>query len=132
MLEHISWTNYFTVVVLLLVAYYLILAITCYRPEISSLVSGLGRKQVSSNEAADMSADEIATASSHVIETIHGILESSGQGADKAELIARLRLALSGYAGMRYPAYRNAVTDYIIREAKAICGVGISARDLEG
>lgn len=133
MFSTISWGNYFTWAGGILLCYYTGVALTCYRTEIRSLLSGIGKgKHAGDNYATDESPETISEMSARVIDEIRGILQEAGQGASKPELLKSINTALANYGGLRIPTYRSAMYDFIIREGQTICGVGISERELQG
>jgi len=132
-LNNLSWGDYFTGIGILLACYYIGVAAICYRTEINNLILGSGKEETT--EGGDTTApapDEISELTKKALHEINSILETAGKEAGKPELLMQLRQVLASYPGIRVPAYKNAVFDYIIREAKQICGVGISAAELEG
>lgn len=60
-----------------------------------------------------------------------GVLEKAGKNADKSELLSALKERLASYDGLRQPAFRIAISRYLEKYAKEICGVGFSVEELE-
>lgn len=61
----------------------------------------------------------------------YGVLEKAGKNADKSELLTALKERLASYDGLRQPAFRIAISRYLEKYAKEICGVGFSVEELE-
>lgn len=65
-----------------------------------------------------------------VLDLRSGILEKAGKDVGKAALLTQLQLRLTNYGGLRHPAYRAAVNNFIIRDAAECCGVDFSEEEL--
>jgi len=130
MFSSILWGDYITWTGGILLCYYAGLALVYYRTEIRSLL--LTGKEKRSGDNYDASPEDISEMSSRIIDEIHSIFQEAGLGASKPELLQSINAVLASYGGLRIPAYRSAMYDYIIREGKTICGVGIREDELEG
>ena len=60
----------------------------------------------------------------------HSILEVAGKKVSKEELLNQLKLRLAFYGGLRLPAFRIALNNFIIQYAESICGVVFSEDEL--
>jgi hypothetical protein len=138
MLNEISWDTYIAGAGVILLCYYAGIAICCYRHEIGQFLrrgqkklldqqSDIGRTR--SEQGQDNSSFELLE---RTIEEINSILKLAGKEASKPELLLQLKQVLANYDGLRQPAYRVAVFNHIIHNAKEICGLGISVHELEG
>jgi len=137
MLSRVSWSEYAGVVIILLVIYYAFVGIKYYRNEIMTLLSGkLPKKNGTSKKEADQKGDEFSDTSTFdelemtVNDIRYAILDKAGKQTDKAELSFQLKQRLANYTGLRKPAYRVAINNYIITHAKEICGVVYNADEL--
>lgn len=129
MIKQISWNDYFSTVALVLIVYYLIVVVYFFRAEIGNLLSGnLSSRTESGN---DQYSEDISNSSAQIVHKISDILKIHGVNARKDILLTELRDVLNGYAGMKMPAYRNAILDYVVRESRQVCGVEISVIELE-
>lgn len=141
MLSKVSWSVYAEVVVILLIIYYVVIGFKYHRTKIKDLLSG----KLLKNEQAAKNNDrhELTDAQGNVpddelydeLETIvndirYAILVKAGKAANKAELLLQLQHRLANYSGLRKPAYRIAVNNYIITHAKEICGIDYDAEEL--
>ncbi|WP_157604488.1 hypothetical protein [Solitalea canadensis] len=67
-----------------------------------------------------------------VVSNIRGsILEKAGKDVSKAELLKELKVKLTNYEGLHQPACRVAITNFMIKETKELCGVVLSEEELE-
>lgn len=135
MLEGITWKEYFAAAGILATVYYTVIAIMYYRKEIRALFSGRFRQPLEGKrEAEQVTAargkdpfEELEA----VVAELHGILGRAGKGAGKAILLEQMRPVLSSYTGLREPAYRVAVTNFIITHTEELCGAVFSEEELE-
>jgi hypothetical protein len=131
MLNELSWGDYLAAVGLLLALYYTGVGILYYREEIKNLLSPKQNTSLQ-GDPAPISVDEAFEGLEAVAKKVDSILERAGKGASKTMLLPELKQALANYGGLRIPAYKAAVFNHIIHQAKEICGAGISAQELEG
>nr|WP_067054229.1 hypothetical protein [Mucilaginibacter sp. L294] len=139
MLKSISWTDYFTAVAILAAIWYGIIALAFYRKEISDFLKGkykfpIRKKanpaEVETNEdnKEDHSFEELEGI---VTDIRHSILEEAGNKANKDELLTQLMNRLANYGGLRQPAFRVALNNFIIQYGESICGVAFSEEELD-
>lgn len=137
MLETITWKEYFAAIGILATAYYLIISIRFYKKEIRALLSGrIGLPRRVQKDNGELVTDGSKKADPFeeleaVVADLHGILGRAGKGTDKAMLLEQMRPLLSSYTGLREPAYRVAVTNFIITHAEELCGAVFSEEELE-
>jgi len=139
MLSSISWGQFGAVIGVLLVVYYLFVGATYFQKEIKGLLSGkLPKKDKSNDQRQQENAVRENQADSSFIEledTIrdlrYAVLEKAGRQVSKQDLLNRLRERLANYSGLQKPAYRVAINNYIISNAKEICGVVFSEYELD-
>lgn len=130
----ISWGTYLTVLVILVAAYYIIIGALYYKKEFRSLLSGKGKssgtneKDEEEQEQGDSLFDELEEV---VLDIRSNILEQAGKSVGKADLLDQLKERLITYGGLRNPAFRVAVDNFIIKHAEEICGVVYSEEELE-
>lgn len=136
MFHLISWREYVISLVILLAVYYVVVAAFCYRREIASLMKDKTRQR-EKNPIENNSIEDLEK----VVSEVNGILVAAGKEAGKSKLLTQLKERLANFAGLRQsadakawadrPAYRVALTNYIIRYAKTFCGVAFSEQELE-
>lgn len=126
MFHIITWGDYLIGLTVILAVYYVLTAAFCYRREIMNLVKSR-TKQRAKNQAEDNGIEDLEK----VVREVNGILEKAGKEAGKSELLEQLKDRLASFAGLRQPAYRVALTNYIIRYANTYCGVAFSEEELE-
>lgn len=131
MLEQISWSTYFSVIATLAVIYYLLIILLYYRKDIADVVNGkLSTKTEANGEAAAGRSNEVQNLE-EIIAKIKGTLLESGAEAGKDELLTKLGQTLANFEGLQKPAFRVALTNYIIKQAKELCGVRFSEEELD-
>jgi len=139
MLSSVSWGQFGAVIGVLLMVYYLFVGATYFQKEIKGLLSGkLQKKDKNNNQRQPENAVRENQADSSFIEledTIrdlrYAVLERAGRQVSKQDLLNRLREKLANYSGLQKPAYRVAINNYIILNAKDICGVVFSEYELD-
>lgn len=129
MLSKITWEQYLIAVAIILVCYYLLLAICCYRIEIFHIIKGhaktAGPKPIAApGEATGADLDII-------VRELRDILKEAGKEAGKSALLLQLRMRLANSARLWLPAFRMAINKEIIKYTESYCGVVISEQELE-
>lgn len=128
MVSNISWIEYFTGTVITWAFYYFIVAVCFYRREIIGLLAGNKNNPV---KAAKADAEEPVEELEGVVYDLNAILGGAGTEADKSDLLSQIKERLASFAGLRQPAYRVAITKYIIGYSKTFCGITFSEEELE-
>lgn len=126
MFHFITWGEYFISVAIVLAVYYVLLATFCYRREIADLIKGETKRR-KKNPIENNGTEDLR----QVVREVKGILRKAGKEAGKSELLMQLKERLASFAGLRQPACRVALTNYIVRYAKTFCGVVFSEQELE-
>lgn len=131
MLESISWTKFLEGVAIAFTCYYAGLALAVYRKQIVSYVHDPKAilRITSKADAGNVSAKHATPMA--ILHEITSILEQAGNPADKNQLLAAVKSFLHHHKQTSLPAYRVPVQDYIISKSEEICGVRITAADLE-
>jgi hypothetical protein len=62
---------------------------------------------------------------------LYSILVKAGKGVSKEVLFTRLEERLASYDGLHRPAYRVAINNCIVQQAKELCGVAFKEEELE-
>ncbi|MBT2561304.1 hypothetical protein J7E50_10725 [Pedobacter sp. ISL-68] len=154
MLEAITWKEYLAGLAIVLIGYYAIIGFLIHRnginitvkksPDSDSLkkdgsapsyeeqyfISPDGDEDKDAGEE-DKSENLFDELEEIVTDIRHSILEGAGKGADKDMLLEQLKSRVADYGGLRQPAYRVALNNFIIQHAESICGVVFSEDDLE-
>lgn len=136
MLSHYSWGDYLLTVCVLTGTYYLVIGFIYFRrdmklPFSKARLSSVHSKEKNKSPESDRSellAEELEMVANDLR---YAILEKAGKNASKPQLLDQLLSRLENYTGLRQPAYRVAISNYVIRHAKEICGVEFSAEELE-
>lgn len=127
----ISWGSFLLVAGTITALYYMVVGSLYYKKEISTLLSGsqraLGGMDQKEADGGEGSFEQLEAV---VLDLRSNILEQAGNTVGKADLLARLQLRLTNYGGLRHPAYRAAVNNFIIRDAAELCGAAFSEEEL--
>lgn len=121
MLEAITWNHFFSTLALGLIAYYIGIAILYYPQEIRSLISTKTMRlnlisqsekvqpqlQTESDELDPFEELEITVAE------LKGILGKAGNMTDHHQLYNQLGQILSNHPGLREPAFRVAIDNFL-------------------
>lgn len=121
MLEAITWNSYFSTLAIGITAYYLIIIGLYYPKDLRSLISGKSfhfnptgqqekERQLSRPDPKD--TDRFEELEITVAE-LQGILGRAGNMTDKKLLLKQLSEVLSSHPGLRDPAYRVAIGNYL-------------------
>lgn len=139
MLEAITWNDYFITLAIGITAYYLILIGLYYPKELRSLISGKSmqfkptgqqdkERQLSRTDLKE--TDRFEELEITVAE-LQGILGRAGNMIDKNHLLEQLRQVLSSHPGLRDPAYRVAIGNYLSENIPKQTRHKISESELE-
>lgn len=137
MLSEITWNNYLTAVGLTAAAYYIIVGAIYYKKEINDFLkvkihkgkSGVSKEEANGREGnGDKSSFEELE---QLVGTLRGILQEAGKEAEKPELLIKINARLANYGGLRHPAFRNAIKNFIIINAKTYCDTEFTDDELE-
>lgn len=137
MLQHITWTQYISVLVILLIIYYLIYFIRFHRKGYTRLLDKLEQGEVSDLEEEEIEkekneAEELLNQLELLVNRIRsGVLEKAGTEATKDQILAGISKEVASFGGLSQPAYQHALNNYIIEHSMKICGVEISEDDLQ-
>lgn len=137
MLQHITWTQYISVLVILLIIYYLIYFIRFHRKGYTRLLDKLEQGEVSDLEEEEIEkekneAEELLNQLELLVNRIRsGVLEKAGTEATKDQILAGISKEVASFGGLSQPAYQHALNNYIIEQSMKICGVEISEDDLQ-
>ena len=139
MLEEITWNSYFSTLTASIIAYYLIIIGLYYPKELRSLISGKSmqfnptcqqekERQLSRTDPTD--PDRFEELELTVAE-LQGTLGRAGNMTDKNLLLEQLSQVLSSHPGLRDPAYRVAIGNYLSENIPKLPRQQISESELE-
>lgn len=136
MITHITWGQYWTAVITLSAIYYFFIALLFYRNEISGLLRAKINHHRSDEDGVSADRKEKGQQAGieglePVVADIKSIMTAAGNDAPKEPLLEAIKARVADYQGMGHPAFRQAINQYIIRNAEHICGVGFEEEDLE-
>lgn len=129
MLSKITWSEYWIAVVLCLIAYYLIVLLKYYGPQVREFILKQERNG-STASLYDDSEAEINELEDVVRDLRYAVFEHGAVPPNKTVILKQLKQRLSGYQGLGKPAFRIALNNQIILQAKEVCGLIISAAEL--
>lgn len=139
MLQNISWGQYLSVLLILVLIYYvgyfmkyyqekLITKLQQNRPESEESFSDPDTQDMDQHSAEEQEIDELEAIVNEIREFI---LDKAGKEADKDELAQQLESYVANFNGLHKPAFRYALTNYIIQQAELKCGVVFEEEELE-
>lgn len=121
MLEALTWNQFFSTLAFGLIAYYLVVAILYYPKELRNLVSGKSielnlihrqekKKGLSRTEEVGIEPFEELEVT---VAELSGILGRAGSMTEKHLLVEKISQILSNHPGLREPAYRVAIENFL-------------------
>ncbi|UOE51344.1 hypothetical protein MTO98_09660 [Mucilaginibacter sp. SMC90] len=141
MLKGITWGQYLIAAVAIMLLWYAIIAVLYYRKEIKAIFKGKLKLPVKKEkpEALTEEREEAYTDPGEAFDELESIaedikisiLEKAGKVAGKEELLGKLKERLANYGGLRQPAFRMAMNNFIIQHSEDICGVAFSEHELD-
>ncbi|WP_333624245.1 hypothetical protein [Sphingobacterium siyangense] len=137
MLQQITWTQYISAMVILLVIYYLIYFIRFHRKVYTRLLDKLEQGHVDDLDEEEIKneqkeAEELLNQLELLVNRIRsGVLEKAGTEATKDQILEGISKEVASFGGLSQPAYQHALNNYIIEHSIKICGVEISEDDLQ-
>jgi len=141
MLKGITWGQFLIAVVAVILFWYAVIAVVYYRKEIKAIFKGKLKLPVKTEKTAEADpheSEEPYTDPGEAFDELESIaedikisiLEKAGKEASKEELLGKLKERLANYGGLRQPAFRMAMNNFIIQHCEDICGVAISEQEL--
>ena len=139
MLEAITWNDYFITLAIGITTYYLIIIGLFYPKELRSLISGKSlqfnppgqqekERHLSRTDPTD--TDRFEELELTVAE-LQGILGKAGNITDKNLMLEQLSQVLSSHPGLRDPAYRVAIGNYLSENIPKLTRLNFSESELE-
>ncbi|WP_293906151.1 hypothetical protein [Sphingobacterium sp. UBA5670] len=136
MLQNISWGQYLSILILLVLIYYVWYFIKYYQ---DGIIKRLSKDKSDDDievynpfpEEKPSEDLEIELLENMVNEIREFILDKAGKQVDKNELAQQLESYVANFNGLHKPAFRYALTNYIIQQAEIKCGVVFEERELE-
>ncbi|WP_439490238.1 hypothetical protein [Algoriphagus sp.] len=139
MLEAITWNTYFCTLAIGITAYYLIILGLYYPKELCSLISGkslqfnsTGQQEKERKPSRTDSTDPDRFEELEItVAELQGILGRARNMTDKNLLLKQLSQILSSHPGLRDPAYRVAIGNYLSENIPKQTRHKISESELE-
>lgn len=139
MLQNISWGQFLSVLLILILIYYVGYFMKYYQEKLIKKLqqNNPGHREelaasspITSDKASteEMEIDELEAMVNEIREFI---LEKAGNQANKEELTQQLESYVANFSGLHKPAFRYALTNYIIQQAELKCGVVFEEEELE-
>lgn len=139
MLQNISWGQYLSVLLILVLIYYVGYFMKYYQEKLitklqnksaepEESIADLGTQELDQHAADEQEIDELEATVNEIREFI---LDKAGKEADKEELVQQLESYVANFNGLHKPAFRYALTNYIIQQAELKCGVVFEEEELE-
>lgn len=143
MLESITWKEYLVGMAVVVITYYLLVGLLFYRKQITGTITDKLKPQANRNkeispEPEEEEQEEEWTSGGSLFDELeelvtdirHSILEVAGKEAGKDMLLLQLKSRVARFGGLRQPAYRVALNNFIIHQTEIICGVVFSEEEL--
>ena len=136
MLQQITWTQFLVVLLTITVLYYIIYFIKFHwhrwMEKFHSKTEVYESELFQDNtEKQDNDSSELEELELLVNSIKQDILVEAGTDATKEFLLEKITAKVANYGGVRLPAYRYALKNFIIQHAKTLCGVEIEEEVLE-
>ena len=131
MLDQITWGQFIVTMIVTVAAYYGFVAVAYYGKEVKQWVRARAtpdRKAAAEDSEQGQRVDMEGL--EQVVADLRGILEA-GKGAGRQILLEQLSARLANYAGLRHPAFRVAITNFIVKHATELCSVTYTTAELE-
>jgi len=124
MLQSISWQQYFTIILIAAVLYYLFVWIVFFKAKFA-LLPGISNMRNFSVHSDD-EPDEAMTTAQHVLDEIRPLFDGR---QNKGELILALQIRLKKYAGWEEAGFRDTINGFIASESQSKCSIRLSEED---
>lgn len=122
MLSSVSWTQYFTAILIASSIYYLYVWGVYFK---AKLPSGVGLLKTPSSYAEDQ-PDEQLTTTQHIINELRPLFINK---QNKNELILALQLELKQYTEWDEPEFRASINEFITSESLSKCSIRLGEED---
>jgi hypothetical protein len=132
MFNNISWSSYWSVLIVLVILYYIQIGWAYYRREIFRPFPGNKPVKTATSSSSELSADDqIFPVVQSFTHEVTAYLEQASQGKSvKNELIYGLRQIARKYPGIQHCSYRSALDQLIEFESKDKCAVALSEEEI--
>lgn len=125
MLQNISWSQYFTIIIVATILYYLFVWLVIFKGKLS-FFPALTTIRPAGFHGEDQ-PDEVITTAQHVMDEIRPLFVSVG---NKNELVLALQLRLEKYSQWEEPGFRETVNRFVLSECQSKCSIRLSDDDL--
>lgn len=124
MFTEISWSSYFTTILLLTAAYYLFIAFRYYRKDVVKIFAG---KKFMGNEGLSMDFQKTML-QSFSVEVRAFLFEAVRNNLNKEDILGSIQMLIRNYSGVKDINFRNSTEHLIIEECAA--SIHLSEQDL--
>jgi hypothetical protein len=119
MLSFISWSQYFTYILIATISYYLFIWLVLFKGRLSFA----GPRFQSMGEDAP---DEVMSISQHVMNELRPLFN---ERLNKPELLTAIQSILCKYKDWDEPSFRLPLTDFIVQELASKCSIRLGEED---
>jgi hypothetical protein len=123
MLQNVSWSQYFTILLVATVLYYFFLWLIVFKGKLNFIPS-LANRNITQGEDTP---DEKLTTAQFIMDELRPLFPNRG---NKNELIQALQSELKRYAGWDDPSFRETINRFIINESQSKCSIRLGEDDL--
>jgi hypothetical protein len=125
MIQFITWPQYFLILTIATIAYYILIWIVYFRSSLSLVRSVIGKKYL--RVSGEDERDEIMATADHIIRQLRPLF---GSVRERGELLMMLQEQLATYSFRDDPELRKTINHFIISESERQCSIRLVEDDL--
>lgn len=141
MLSSFTWKDFIIAMAIIWVIYYLVIGFLYYRKELHRLFNRAkgdeeideyaGQEEMPITEVGNpYEEDSLEELERTVTDIKNDILVKAGFNTTKEALLTQVKERLASYGGLRQPAYQDAISEFLMDQAKELCGVAFKEGEL--
>ena len=125
MLQSISWSQYFFILLIATLVYYLFVWVLFFNARSPAFIR-TGNFYSTTTQGEDQ-PDEVITTAQHILDEVRPIFEGRG---NKNELILALQIKLRRYSQWNEPGFRETINAFIVEQSQSKCSIRLGEDDL--
>ena len=125
MFQSISWSQYFFILSIATIIYYLVVWVLFFQARIPSFIraGNIGNRSPHGEDQPD----EVITTAQHILDEVRPVFEGRG---NKNELILALQIKLRRYNQWDEPGFRETINAFIMEQSQSKCSIRLGEDDL--
>ena len=133
MVKNISWHSYVTIIVVLIIVYYIVIGILYFRHDILRIVkTGFPKKdRTAPLPAPEGLGAQFSSVHELMDELNHLFINASNQGYPKEELTTVLHSKMQDYTHLKATQFEPAINTHIIQTASSMCNCELDDTDIK-